>query len=273
MHAEECGCMGLKSNFFCRTCKVGGTQAQKKTDKGYQNIFRCQEAQTPQEMQAQILQQLDYSLESSETEKVKVAGTNSGICDSNTASIIQHLLVLGKQLRKYNSVKTDIPETEVRLQLEWELESLLDDSTIEDHINPLLGMPGVNIHQDNPTKVLHTVGVVKYFWAQKDGLIGKHFKSLAQVMPYLIYDLVLQDVLNGWCVIGNLVVLLRHTKIDNAEVYLALFSIQQSFALQDAIKHIATHIATGGYWQDNTTKNWLNTGQAIQEYSANHPEQ
>ncbi|EGO30827.1 hypothetical protein SERLADRAFT_404828 [Serpula lacrymans var. lacrymans S7.9] len=204
-----------------RTCKVGGTQAQKKTDKGYQNIFRCQEAQTPQEMQAQILQQLDYSLESSETEKVKVAGTNSGICDSNTASIIQHLLVLGKQLRKYNSVKTDIPETEVRLQLEWELESLLDDSTIEDHINPLLGMPGVNIHQDNPTKVLHTVGVVKYFWAQKDGLIGKHFKSLAQVMPYLIYDLVLQDVLNGWCVIGNLVVLLRHTKIDNAEVYLA----------------------------------------------------
>ncbi|KIO11370.1 hypothetical protein M404DRAFT_69073, partial [Pisolithus tinctorius Marx 270] len=52
-------------------------------------------------------------------------------------------------------------------------------------------------------------------------LIGKHFKSLAQVMPYLIYDLVPQHVLDGWTVIGELVVLLWHTAIDDVDEYLA----------------------------------------------------
>jgi hypothetical protein len=125
-------------------------------------------------------------------------------------------------------------------------------------------MPGVNIHRDTPTEILHTVllGVVKYFWGQtvfilekahlldtfqtrlesistnglhaptlgaeyichyKGSLIGKHFKSLAQVMPYIIYDLVPKTVLNGWTVIGEVVVLLWHTKIDDLETYLVRF--------------------------------------------------
>lgn len=119
----------------------------------------------------------------------------------------------------------------------------------------------MNIHQDTPTEVLHTIllGVVKYFWAQtvhlldksksldlfqlrldsldsdalnvsnlnadyicryKGGLVGKHFKSLAQVMPFLIYDLVPEMVLNGWTAIGKLVVLLWHTEIEDLEQYL-----------------------------------------------------
>jgi len=103
------------------------------------------------------------------------------------------------------------------------------------------------------------LGVVKYFWAQtvfllekanllrlfqsrlesinKDGLnapclnadyichykgslIGKHFKSLAQVMPFLIHDLVPSTILDGWTTIGELVVLIWHTKIANTEIYL-----------------------------------------------------
>lgn len=39
-------------------------------------------------------------------------------------------------------------------------------------------------------------------------------------MPYLVYDLVSPSVLNAWIVIGELVVLLWHTKIDNREKYL-----------------------------------------------------
>jgi hypothetical protein len=138
---------------------------------------------------------------------------------------------------------------------------MLGGLPVEDHINPLLSMTGLNIHQDMPTEILHTIllGVVKYFWGQtiwildkthlvkifqtrldninKDGLnsptlgaeyicwysgslIGKHFKSLAQIMPFLIYDLVPSTVLNGWTVIGQLVVLLWHMRIDDVEEYL-----------------------------------------------------
>ncbi|KAG1811323.1 hypothetical protein EV424DRAFT_1473730 [Suillus variegatus] len=110
---------------------------------------------------------------------------------------------------------------------------------------------------DTPTEILHMVllGVVKYFWGQtvfvlekakllthfqtrldsldrdglnadyichyKGGLIGKHFKSLTQVMLFVVYDLVLKSVLDGWTLIGELVVLIWHTKIDNTEHYLA----------------------------------------------------
>ena len=40
MQAEECSHSGLRCNYFCCTCKVGGTMAEKKTDKGYSNIFQ-----------------------------------------------------------------------------------------------------------------------------------------------------------------------------------------------------------------------------------------
>lgn len=60
----------------------------------------------------------------------------------------------------------------------------------------------------------------EYICQYHGSLIGKHFKSLAQVMPFLIYDLVPQDVLHAWNIIGKLVVLLWHTKIDDVEDYL-----------------------------------------------------
>ena len=69
--------------------------------------------------------------------------------------------------------------------------------------------------------------VADYISLREGALIGRHFKSLAQVMPYLIYDLVPQTVLDGWSVIGRLVVLLWHTAIENTELYLVSFSIPQ----------------------------------------------
>ena len=40
MQAEECSHGGLRCNYFCCTCKVGGTDAEKKTDEGYTDIFQ-----------------------------------------------------------------------------------------------------------------------------------------------------------------------------------------------------------------------------------------
>lgn len=62
----------------------------------------------------------------------------------------------------------------------------------------------------------------EYFCRYKGGLIGKHFKSLAQVMAFLVHDLVPAKVLEAWTVIGRLVVLLWHTEIEDIEVYLVI---------------------------------------------------
>lgn len=60
----------------------------------------------------------------------------------------------------------------------------------------------------------------EYICQYHNSLIGKHYKSLAQVMPFLIYDIVPQDVLRAWNIIGALVVLLWHTEIEDLERYL-----------------------------------------------------
>ena len=62
-----------------------------------------------------------------------------------------------------------------------------------------------------------------YICQYHGSLIGKHFKSLAQVMSFLVYDLVPVDVLCAWNIIGALVVLLWHTDIEDTECYLVRF--------------------------------------------------
>ena len=62
-----------------------------------------------------------------------------------------------------------------------------------------------------------------YICQYNGSLIGKHFKSLAQVMSFLVYDLVPEDVLCAWNIIGGLVVLLWHTDIEDIECYLVRF--------------------------------------------------
>lgn len=39
MAAEHSSGASLNSSMFCRTCKVGGTQAFKATDEGYESLF------------------------------------------------------------------------------------------------------------------------------------------------------------------------------------------------------------------------------------------
>ncbi|KAG1768094.1 hypothetical protein EV702DRAFT_1203416 [Suillus placidus] len=217
MQAKECSHAGLHCNYFCRTCEVGRTKEYKESDEGYKSIFVPRKLRTP-------------------------AGTAEEICAqfaSALCSVLETVIELRKKLRKWGTGIQAKPESEVKAILEKQLEDLLRGSTIEDAINPLLGVEGFNVHQDTPMEILHTVllGVVKYFWGQsvyllekaelsdifqmrldsieKDGLnapclnadyichykgrlIGKHFKSLAQVMPFLIQDLLLRMVLDGW---------------------------------------------------------------------------
>ncbi|KAH7885175.1 hypothetical protein F5I97DRAFT_1937442 [Phlebopus sp. FC_14] len=199
---------GLKCNYLCHTCKVGGMNMEKSMDEGYSNIFKI----------------FQLFMCSDGTEKVRNALSQSSVWDQGT-----------KQMAR----KPTLSEAEITAHLKAELDVLLGDQSLNDHINLLLGMLGLDIHKDTLTEILYMVllGVVKYFWMQtvhildknhslrmfqredlnsstlnadyilryKYGLIGKHFKKM---------------VLCGWSVIGKLVVLLWHTSIEDIESYL-----------------------------------------------------
>ena len=59
----------------------------------------------------------------------------------------------------------------------------------------------------------------EYICHYKGGLIGKHFKTLAQVMSFLVFDLVPRDVLQAWLVIGRLMVLAWRIDIEDIDAY------------------------------------------------------
>lgn len=58
-----------------------------------------------------------------------------------------------------------------------------------------------------------------YMCQYSGSLIGKHFKTVAQIMEFAAHGLIPDSVLKAWRIIGALVVLLWHTKIDNIETY------------------------------------------------------
>jgi hypothetical protein len=64
-----------------------------------------------------------------------------------------------------------------------------------------------------------------YMCQYKGGLIGKHFKTISQVLAFVVYDLVPKEVLEAWLIIGWLTVLLWHTEIKDIESYLVCLSL------------------------------------------------
>ncbi len=73
---------------------------------------------------------------------MKNATTKTGVCDTSTRPILNTLAELGKSLRAPRFGQPALTEDVVRKKLEDELETILKGTSIEDHINPLLGMPG-----------------------------------------------------------------------------------------------------------------------------------
>lgn len=73
-----------------------------------------------------------------------------------------------------------------------------------------LNSDGLNIQKIN----------ADYMCKYSSSLIGKHFKTISQVMEFVIYDLVPEDVLKAWQAIGTLVVLLWHTSIHDIDQYI-----------------------------------------------------
>lgn len=59
-----------------------------------------------------------------------------------------------------------------------------------------------------------------YMCQYRGGLVGKHFKTIAQIMSFAVVGLVPNEVRKAWLLIGQLVVLLWHTEISELDPYL-----------------------------------------------------
>ncbi|KAG9098244.1 hypothetical protein FRC06_006616 [Ceratobasidium sp. 370] len=257
MQAEACSCGSLKSNFMCRTCHAGGTQEFKRSDEGYQSLIQEGVIRDPRQTLETVQARFALALQPGARSKVDDDMALTGVKDGIGQPIIENLVTLGIKLRKVSADNPSPKADNVSKVLLAHLETAKEKGAI----NALLEMDGVNIHEDTPTEILHTVllGVVKYFWAQSfhiikqdhhmdtfqtrlrslnskglgipsiladymcnysGTLIGKHFKTLAQVMPFVVHGLVPQCVQDAWLLLGRLVVLLWVTEIDMLDSYL-----------------------------------------------------
>ncbi|KAL4066802.1 hypothetical protein J3A83DRAFT_4360111 [Scleroderma citrinum] len=199
---------GLKCNYFCWTCQVGGTNVEKRMDRGYTNLFICGELWTPERTLAEVKEKIKLSMLLGGATKIKAEVSKTGTPDAATASIIEHLLELGKCLRKCKTETAAIPENEI-----CQTVYILDKANF-------LGIFQIYLDSVETGGLGSTTLRADYIVCYKESLIEWHFKSLAQVMPYLIYDLVPQTVLDDWSTIEKLVVLLWHTTIEDTETYL-----------------------------------------------------
>ncbi|KAF8170969.1 hypothetical protein K438DRAFT_1982253 [Mycena galopus ATCC 62051] len=260
MQAELCSCAGLNSNYFCRTCNAGGTREWKQSNEGFADILQAGKARDPAETAEETFQQILTALEPNVATTLTEAVRASGTKDALAQPIIDVLVKMGQDLRKVNPNGASYSPDEVQTILTEELKKhqqqgdgitnpLFDMDGIDMHKDT----PTEILH----TILL---GVVKYYWGQtvwllekskdftlfqtrlnsilsdglnvpkiqadymcqyKGGLIGKHFKTLSQVMAFAVEGLVPPDVLEAWLILGRLTVLLWHTEISNVASYTA----------------------------------------------------
>ncbi|KAJ6625266.1 hypothetical protein B0H10DRAFT_2161888 [Mycena sp. CBHHK59/15] len=256
MQAELCSCAGLNTNFFCRTCQAGGTREWKQSNEGFASVLKAvrNPADTAEETFQQILTALEPNIATTLTEAVRL----SGVKDALAQPIIDMLVKMGQDLRKANPEGSSYSPDEIQTILTEELkkhqqqgEGITNPLFDMDGIDMHKDTPTEILH----TILL---GVVKYYWGQtvwllekskdfvlfqtrlnsiladglnipkiqadymcqyKGGLIGKHFKTLSQIMAFAVVDLVPPDVLEAWLILGRLTVLLWHTEINDVESY------------------------------------------------------
>ncbi|KEP45802.1 hypothetical protein V565_240180, partial [Rhizoctonia solani 123E] len=163
MHAEHCSSTGLQSNFPCRVCGFGGTQSDRKSENGFAKAVEPGVIRDPQNTVAAIRLQYDGAF----THMAESYLTNTqravGIKDCVAQPTLKWIQTRGKELLEMS--RPDGSKLNM-LELEKILRAEMERQGRQMRINPLLELPGFNVHLDTPIEILHTVllGAVKYFW-------------------------------------------------------------------------------------------------------------
>ncbi|KAJ6601678.1 hypothetical protein B0H10DRAFT_1958311 [Mycena sp. CBHHK59/15] len=273
--AEEASHIGHQGNYFCRRCLVGGTNEEKECPDGYHSFYQAGRPRNVEDIRSCVLSQLSlatYGVAS----HVDALQTSTGTKDK----IAQHwidILILKSREMQASTPGRSVDEISNEL-LVW-----LAKETDQPY-NPLLDLPFFDPSQDTLVEILHTIllGHAKYTCAAgylhysaardeprrapsppiraaymmqyRNGLIGKHFKTLMQTMIFHIHDLVTPDQFALVCALGELGPILWMPVINNLEEYLAdlqilIDNILDAFAAIDPSKiliklklHVLEHI-------------------------------
>ncbi|KAI0073338.1 hypothetical protein K474DRAFT_1649687 [Panus rudis PR-1116 ss-1] len=198
--SETCSHIGLKGNFFCRRCGVGGKNEVKESNEGYHALFSPGTPRTPQETVAAIEEQLRAACLGVQ-ETVNTLQAQTGVKDKIAQHWISILVPKARELQAQRirnthtcdaRLRNDHIPAEVKQTIRHELtesiqcelfawliqqppasfNALPPSSPLRntlrpgDHYNPLLGQRSLNVHRDTPGEILHTylLGQDKYVW-------------------------------------------------------------------------------------------------------------
>ncbi|KIJ62748.1 hypothetical protein HYDPIDRAFT_93359, partial [Hydnomerulius pinastri MD-312] len=253
--SELCSHVGLKGNFWCRICGLGGTEQERETNDAYHEHFFPGKPRDPKATLDAIKSQLTAAALGVQ-ETVTVLQRQSGVKDKLAEFWIQQLIEKARALQRE------------RIQSPVTCDKRLNSAPLRsqfrpgDHYNSLLTVPALDVHQDSPAEMLHTylLGNDKYEWhllnspwtaAQcrlfatrlqssnidglsippvraayiiqyKNGLIGKHFKTLQQLAFFHLDDTLCPPLVQDLCrATGELGALLWYHEIEDMDAYLS----------------------------------------------------
>ncbi|KAG8775794.1 hypothetical protein FRC12_001272 [Ceratobasidium sp. 428] len=253
MHAEECSSSGLRSNFFCRTCGVGGTQVYKASEEGFSRQMELGAPRRPNDTIERIKYQYEIAFTTKSVELLREEQRNSGVKDVIAQPYLETIIKRRQELQKTTALS--LPAITQKLREEFSTLSL------EPRMNPLLSHRWLNVHLDTPTEILHTIllGAAKYLWTEsirqmdkthtfslfesrlrsvsvaglnnggpvsgyitkhRGSLNGKHFKTLLQTAPFCLHNIVETDLIHAWIALGRLTVLAWSASIEDIENYI-----------------------------------------------------
>ncbi|KAJ3859039.1 hypothetical protein EV359DRAFT_75733 [Lentinula novae-zelandiae] len=297
--SEECSHIGHNGSFPCRVCHVGGAYTEKETDEGYEAFYNVGKLRSAAETQDAIFEQICLASRgvASHVEAVKTA---LGTADKTVQYWIEVLLKKSSELKRKDP-RRPVEDISVELLL-WLVTQttqpynpLLDVNFTDFYVD-------LDASQDTPVENLHTylLGHEKYAWHSmhtswndatqalftvclqgtditgltvppirsaymmqyRNGLIGKHFKTLMQTAVFHVQDIVSQSQFTLIKALGELGALLWIAEIDDLEQYLEdlevlIANVLDAWALVDPtkilkkiklhlLKHLPAHICRFG---------------------------
>ncbi|KAG8787398.1 hypothetical protein FRC12_015622 [Ceratobasidium sp. 428] len=253
MQAEQCSCQLQNANFSCRTCGAGGTTEFKQSEGGYPTLFRAGEKRNPLQTRGRVNALVEMSIQPGRKTHIKEQARDWGIKDTLGQLAIDRMI----EMRETQSSRHAASEITSSLQLE--LGRVRRQGCFNTFLDMDLFGFDAHQDTPTEILHTVLLGVVKYFWGQTvfllskshqmhklqarlsglstsglnidsisekymchytGSLVGKHFKILAQLMPFACYDLVETDLMEAWLLLGRLTVLLWFTEIENIDTYL-----------------------------------------------------
>ncbi|KDR74877.1 hypothetical protein GALMADRAFT_99137 [Galerina marginata CBS 339.88] len=250
--SEESCHMGGNANCKCRKCHVGGPHEKKESNEGYHEHYLTGIKRSAEETRLELEKQIKLAMYGVE-KPINETQTNTGTKDKVAQHWIDILLAKSRELKSAN------PSRSVE-EIAQELQTWFDEQP-GDKINPLLSIAGLDPTQDTPVEILHTIllGIVKYAWHHlhsnwteaeqnlftvrlqstdidglsvppirvaymmqyRNGLIGKHFKTLMQTLPFHVHGTVSDAQFKLVKAIGELGSVLWVHEIGDMEKYLS----------------------------------------------------